>query len=65
MPLISVGFVMEVQANLKHPRDPRKIRKLDGTYVVNRTRIVYSTQKPSRAGLTQYLEIGPVKIPDS
>lgn len=57
MPLIPEGTIICFKVNLKHPRDPKRIRKVDGTYKIVRRRLIYSSEKPSAQGLTQYLEL--------
>lgn len=61
MPLIPEGTVICFKVNLKHPRDPKRIRKIDGSYEIVKRRLVYSLEKPGSQGLSQYLELNLVK----
>lgn len=57
MPIMPEGVQIRFKIDLKHPRDPKRIRKVDGTYEIKRRRLIYSSEKPRDQGLTQYLEL--------
>lgn len=61
MPLIPEGTLICFKMDLRHPREPKRIRKVDGTYKVVKRRLIYSLEKPSAQGLTQYLELNLTK----
>jgi hypothetical protein len=61
MPLLPEGTEMHVRTSLRNPKDPSRVRKVDGTYVVRRRKLLYATDRPSTMGLSQYLEIEPLK----
>lgn len=60
MPVMSEGTQIDVEMDAKYPRDPRKMRSLDGPYVVHRRRLIFTTKRPDAMGLSQYLELKPV-----
>lgn len=57
MPLISEGVKIGFKLGLKHPRDPKLIRNVDGEYEVKRRMLRYEPDKPGAPGLSQYLEL--------
>lgn len=59
MPLIPDGTKIYFKLDLRHPSDPKRIRKIDGTYQVDSKRLIFSTDKCQ--GLTQYLVMCPVE----
>lgn len=59
MPVIPEGTELDFSLRLLHPKDPRRIRLVNGPYRVVRRKLVYSTERPSRKGLSQYLEFSP------
>ncbi len=62
-PLMEELTVFEIRARLENPNDPRKVRVIEGDlYTVKARKLVYSTLDKSRMGLTQYLELAPVKL---
>jgi hypothetical protein len=64
MPLLPRGTEVEFDAVLKDPSDARLSKRVFGAYRVVRNKVRYSTTKPSRLGLTQYLEMAPAE-PDA
>lgn len=61
MPLIPEGTEIYFKVNLKYPRNPRKIREVDGDFRIVKRRLIYSSEKPGAQGLTQYLELDPLQ----
>lgn len=61
MPLIPEGTQILFQTDLRYPRNPNKIRKVDGIYVVVKRKLIYSSGRLEVAGLTQYLDLEPLK----
>jgi hypothetical protein len=57
MPLIPEGIEIRFKASLRHPNFPKRIRKMDGIYKVIKRRLIYSSDRPSAQGLSQYLEL--------
>jgi len=53
---------IEFDIMLKNPADLNLSRRVVGTYRISRNKVKYSTEKPSRLGLTQYLEMTPIKF---
>jgi len=60
MPILPEGTHIDVEMDVRYPRDPRKTRSLDGPYVVHRRRLIFTTKRPDAMGLSQYLELQPV-----
>jgi len=56
LPLIEEGVEMDFDFSFRSPKHPNLTRDISGTYVVERRVLRWSTSKPSRSGLTQYLE---------
>ena len=61
MPLMPEGVLITFKVNLRHPREPKRIRKVDGTYKLIKRRLIFSSEKPDARGLTQYLELEPAE----
>lgn len=61
MPLIPEGTEIEFRMALRNPKDPKRVRTIDGPYKVLRRKCIYSTQKSSIMGFSQYLELSPVE----
>lgn len=61
MPIMSEGTQIDVEMDVRYPRDPRKMRPLDGPYVVHRRRLIFTTKRRDAMGLSQYLELKPVQ----
>jgi hypothetical protein len=59
-PLFNVGSSFHVKLNLRNPKDPKRIRKMDGAYLVKNRKIVYSNEIPSKQGWSQYLSLAPL-----
>jgi hypothetical protein len=59
LPLLEEKTVLEFDLTIKNPRDPKKTRKIEGPYRVERRILKYETGRESLAGLTQYLEWKP------
>jgi hypothetical protein len=57
MQLIPEGTVIHFRIDLKHPRDQKKIRNVNAPYTVVKRRLIFSSEKSSAQGLTQYLEL--------
>lgn len=60
MPILPEGMEIEFDTVLTNPSDPTLKRRVTGPYCVSRRKIRYSTNQPSKLGLTQYLELSPV-----
>ena len=56
MPMVMEGVVIEFFLALKDPRTGHS-RTIEGSYKVTRRKLVYRTDRPSLAGLTQYIEL--------
>jgi hypothetical protein len=56
LPLLEEGLIIEFVLNLQDPRSKRS-RRIEGPHKIIRRKLVYTTEKPSNAGLTQYLEV--------
>ncbi len=56
-PLLPPGTEIEVEARLSDQRTPGGVRDVRGSFRVSRQKLVYSTKRPGRMGLTQYLEL--------
>lgn len=61
LPLMPEGVLIDLSMSLRHPTNPKRARTVDGTYLIRRRKLVYTTQSPKKMGLTQYLEIEPTK----
>lgn len=61
MPIMLEGTKIDFRIDLRHPRFPKKIRKVDGEYTISKSRLIYSSESPRSQGLTQYLELDPVE----
>lgn len=61
MPLLSTGTVIDFRLSLRNPKDPKRLRRIEGEYEILRKRLIYQTEKPSVRGLTQYLELSPIQ----
>ena len=59
-PILPVNTVIEFDTVLRNPEDPSLERRIGGSYFVSGRKLRYSTTRPSRSGLTQYLELSPV-----
>lgn len=59
-PILPVNTVIEFDTVLRNPEDPSLERRIGGSYFISTRKLRYSTTRPSRAGLTQYLEMSPV-----
>ncbi len=60
IPLLSEGIELELEIALKHPRNPRKIRRICGKHTIIRRVLKYTTTRSGLMGLSQYLELMPV-----
>ena len=60
LPLLEKETVVEMKLTIKNPQDPKKIRRIEGSYRVVRSVLKYETERASLSGLTQYLEWQPV-----
>lgn len=61
MPLMDEGAIIEFDTSLRDPRDPKRVRTVSGPYRIQRRVLRYSTSRPGMMGLTQFLELDPVK----
>lgn len=57
LPILRKGSEIEMDTSLRHPRNPKKVRRIHGVYTVVRSVLKYGTTRPSLMGLTQYLEL--------
>lgn len=62
MPVMPEGAQIDFRIDLRHPRYPKRIRKVDGAYSISKRRLIYSFENSRNQGLTQYLELDPVEI---
>ena len=60
MPIMSSGDHIELDIALKHPRNHKKMRKINGKYLINQRILKYSSGRSNLMGLSQYLELKPV-----
>ena len=60
LPLLAEGTIVEFNIELKNPRDPKKVRRVEGRHKIVRAVLKYETERASASGLTQYLEWKPV-----
>lgn len=60
MQMIPEGTEIHFKIELRHPRDPKRVRNVDGLYLVVKRRLIFSSEKSSAQGLTQYLELDAV-----
>jgi hypothetical protein len=58
-PLLEEGTVVNFDLQVKERPDSRKPRDVVGPYRVKRRVLRFSTGRPSRSGLSQYLEMEP------
>jgi hypothetical protein len=54
LPLMQEKTIINFNISLKHPKDPTRIRAVNGEYTVSRNKLMYSSD-----GLVQYLELSP------
>ena len=59
-PLFNVGSSFHVRLNLRNPKDPKRLREINGEYSVKQAKVVYSNEVPSKQGWSQYLELAPL-----
>jgi len=58
MPILDSGRIIDLDLSLRHPKDPRKVRKIQGPHIVSSSKLRYESDgRPSRKGLSQYLEM--------
>jgi hypothetical protein len=57
MPILQKGMEIELDMSLRHPRNIRKVRKIEGVHTVLRRLLKYSTTRASSMGLSQYIEL--------
>jgi hypothetical protein len=62
-PILPVGLEIEMDLRLSNPKNPARVRDVSGTYRITRRKLVYSTKRPGRMGLTQYVEFLPANRP--
>jgi len=58
-PLFTVGTEIGFNVRLSNPKSPSRVREVSGPYRVTRSKLEYSTKRPGRMGLSQYLELLP------
>jgi hypothetical protein len=58
-PLLEEGTVVDFDVHVKDPSGGRKPREVVGPYRVKRRVLRFETERPSRRGLSQYLEMEP------
>jgi hypothetical protein len=56
LPILEEGTIVEMKLTIKNPRDPTKVRLVEGPHKVVRSILKYETGRASLGGLTQYLE---------
>ena len=59
LPIFSKSMVIHFKLDLRNPRRPKKVRRINGPYIISDLKLVYSNEIPSRSGLSQYLELIP------
>ena len=57
MPLIPEWQTITLDLSLRNPRNPTKVRRVQGDYQVSKQILKYSSSDRKRMGLTQYLEL--------
>lgn len=57
MPLMPEGVVIHFKIDLRHPRNPKRIRKIDDKYKIENRRLIYSSVESGSQGISQYLEL--------
>lgn len=60
-PILSVGTVLHIDVLLRHLKDPKKTKRVQGEYIIDNAVLKYSSKQGSRHGLSQYLELIPKK----
>jgi hypothetical protein len=60
-PLLNEGDVVEIDANLRHPKHLNKKRIVQGEYVVTKKKYKHISVQSSLNGFIQYLELSPFK----
>jgi len=63
MPLISKGTELELDMALRNPRNPKKVKRIQGVHNVVRSVLKYSSTRPPMMGLSQYLELAEGPTP--
>jgi len=58
LPILKEGTFMDFNISIRNPKDPKKVRKIEGLHLVSRSILKYGGKRP---GLTQYLEWKSVK----
>jgi hypothetical protein len=61
MPVVPLGTIIHFKLRLRNPKDPKRLRKIDGPYSLVRKKLVYSNEISNRTGLSQYLEFSPAQ----
>ena len=56
-PYLPTGSEICLKMNLRNPKNPSRIRKIDGVYRVEKCKIVYSNEIASKTGWSQYLDL--------
>ena len=58
MPLLELGQIIDLDLSLRHPKNTKKVRKIQGSYIILNRKLKYeSNGRPSRKGFSQYLEM--------
>jgi hypothetical protein len=58
-PLLEIGTVIDFDARVPDLKCPAGIRDIKGAYQIVSKKFVYTTKRPGRIGLSQYLELFP------
>lgn len=59
-PYFVQGTEMRLKLDLRNPKDPSRVRKINGVYKVECCRLVYSNEVVTKTGWSQYLELRPL-----
>lgn len=58
LPLLDEGRVINFELSLKNPKHPKKVREVNGAYLVSKVKLTFAT-RDQKLGLTQYIELTP------
>ena len=62
LPLLNEGRVINFELSLKNPKNPKKVREVNGAYLVSKIKLTFAT-RDQKLGLTQYIELTPERKP--
>lgn len=53
LPILNKGMEMDFDVNIRNPRDPKKVKRIEGNHIASRILLKYGGKRP---GITQYVE---------